>query len=90
VSGFDHFFQIADAAFVAVFVLFGSFVFKIFTQVAERACALDLLDQLGHQLQLAVVQLLLHHFNVLCGQIVMHSFSFPFMLPCSCLRLYAV
>lgn len=81
---------LANAAAVAVLRLLGGFVFKIFTQVAERACALDLLDQLGHQLQLAMVQLLLHHFNVLCGQIVMHSFSFPFMLPCSCLRLYAV
>ena len=88
--GFNHALEIADAAAVAVLRLLGGFVFKIFTQVAERACALDLLDQLGHQLQLAVVQLLLHHFNVLCGQIVMHSFSFPFMLPCSCLRLYAV
>jgi len=34
VSGFDHFFQIADAAFVAVFVLFGSFVFKVFAEIA--------------------------------------------------------
>ena len=86
----DHAFQIADTAAVAVLCLFCGLVFKIFAQITERAGSLDLLDQLGHQLQLAVVQLLLHHFNVLCGQIVMHSFSFPFMLPCSCLRLYAV
>ena len=75
-GGFYHALQIADAAAVAVLCLLGRLVFKILAQVAECARALDLLDQLGHQLQLAVVELLLHHFNILCGQIVMHGVHF--------------
>ena len=45
-------------------------------QITERAGSLDLLDQLGHQLQLAVVKLLLHHRNILRRQIVMHNVFF--------------
>ena len=44
-ADFNHALQIADAAAVTVLRLLGGFVFKIFTQVAERTCALDLLDQ---------------------------------------------
>ena len=65
VRGFYHAFKIADAASVAVLRLLGGLVFKVFAQIAERAGALDLFDQLGHQLELAVIQLLLHHVDVL-------------------------
>ena len=73
---FDHAFQIADTAAVAVLCLLCGLVFKIFAQITERAGSLDLLDQLGHQLQLAVVKLFLHHRNILRRQIVMHNVFF--------------
>ena len=37
-GGFDHILQIADPAVIGVFFLLGDVVFRIFTEIAERAC----------------------------------------------------
>ena len=69
----DHALEVADAAFVAVLLLLGRLVLVVFAQVAEGAGALDLLNQLRHQTETAVVQLRLHFLNILCGQLVVHG-----------------
>ena len=70
---FDHPLQIADAAAIFVLGLLCGLVLKILAEIAEGPGALDLLDQLGHQLQPAVVQLLLHLFDVFSCQFVVHD-----------------
>ena len=79
-GGFDHFFQIADAAFVAVFVLFGSFVFKVFAEIALGTGFFYSLEFFGADDQFAVVNFFLHFFNIVFGQFIIHDFSTSFLV----------
>ena len=63
-GGADHPLEVANAAVVAVFLLLGAFVFEIFTEVAEGTGGLYVRDKLGAQDPNAVVDFLLHLFDV--------------------------
>ena len=71
-GGFDHALQIADAAAVFVLGLLGGLVFEILAQVPEGAGTLDLFNEAGHELEPAVIQLLLHLFDVFSCQFIVH------------------
>ena len=79
-SGFDHFFQIADAAFVAVFVLFGSFVLKVFAEIALGTGFFYSLELFWTDNQFAVVDFFLLFFNIVFGQFIIHDFSTSFLV----------
>ena len=80
----DHALQVADAALVAVFLLLGDLVLVILAQIAERARRLHIFDELGAQLQTAVVKLRLHFVNVDLCQFVVHIVFASFSLLSLC------
>ena len=80
-SGFNHFFQIADAAFVAVFVLFSSFVFKVFAEIALSAGFFYSLEFFWTDNQFAVVDFFPAFFLIsFFGQFIIHDFSTSFLV----------
>jgi len=71
--GADHVLQKADPAFVAVLLLLGGLVLKVLAQIAEAAGLLDGLQQLGPELDAAVVQFLPHEADILLRQFIVHG-----------------
>ena len=72
-GGLDHVLQKADAALVAVLLLLGGLVLKVLAQIAEAAGLLDGLQQLGPELDAAVVQFLPHEADILLRQFIVHG-----------------
>ena len=70
---FDHLFQIANAAFIAVQFLLCSLVFVILTEIAEGTRPFDFLQLFGKKLFSAMLQLLFHLLNILLCQFIMHG-----------------
>ena len=70
--GLDHVLQVADAAVVAVFSALRLFVFKIFGEITKAAGSFYVVDELMSKLKSAVIQLLLHFFNIFFCKFVVH------------------
>ena len=77
-GGGEHLLEIADAAHVLALLGLGGLILKIFTQIAERAGDLHILEDLRHEHFLALAELLAHFLHINGSQFVMHGVYLAF------------
>ena len=77
-GGGEHLLEIADAAHILALLGLGSLILKIFTQIAERAGNLHILEDLRHEHFLALAELLAHFLHINGSQFVVHGVYLAF------------
>ena len=92
VNCYDHyedFLKIPYTAFILIFELFCSLIFKILTQIALSSCNLYIIQSFFSDNKLAILYLVFHFFNIICCQFIMHILS-PFQICTRNLNLYVI